>query len=124
MSIRPHTNRGNMHFKAEVKHSMRRAKERYGSDLSKKDISEIVKIILSPNRDNKVFLHQHDDGSSHWLVRYRDKRYIVVFDERRRTTKTFLEFEPVHERIWSQTHDSDGRPTIGDIARIKKLKLK
>jgi len=123
MTIRPYTTRGNMHFKAEVKHSLRRAEERYGADLSKKDIAEICKIILSPNRDNKVFLHQEDSGCSHWLVRYKDQKYRVIFDERRQVTKTFLEFEPVHEHLWKQTHDKQGHPTLGDIVRIKRMKL-
>jgi hypothetical protein len=110
--------------KSETKHSLRRAEERYGADLSKRDIAEIVKIIMSPNRNNKVFLHQQDDGCSHWLVRYRDKRYRVVFDEHTRTTRTFLAFEPLHEKLWRDTHDEDGRPTLGDIARIERMKLK
>lgn len=119
MSIRPKT-----HARAEAKHSQRRAEERYGADLSKHDISEIGKIVLSPNRDNKVFLHQDEGGSSHWLVRYNDVVYRLVFDERTKTTRTFMEMRPIDDKLWRDTHYSDGRPSLGDIARITKLKIK
>ena len=112
------------HKKAEIAHSIRRAEERYKTPVSKRDISEIVKILLSPNRDNKVFLHQQDDGCSHWIVRYKDVLYRVVFDERRKTTRTFMEMQPIHEKLWRDTHDNNGHPTLGDIARISKLKIK
>lgn len=108
----------------EVKHSRERAEERYGLRLSKSDIVEISKIVMSPNRDNKVFMHQQDDGCSHWIVRYRDALYRLVFDERSRTTRTFMEMQPIHEKLWRDTHSNDGKPTLGDVARIKRLKLR
>lgn len=119
MSLRPST-----HARAEEKHSQRRATERYGISLSRKDIAEIGKIIMSPNRDNKVFLHQQDDGCSHWIVRYNEERYRVVFDERSQTTMTFMEMRPIDEKVWRDTHDGRGKPTLGDVARIVKFKLK
>jgi hypothetical protein len=119
MSIRPKT-----HARAEAKHSQRRAQERYDVSLSKDDICQIGKIIMSPNRDNKVFLHQQDDGCSHWLVRYKGDRYRLVFDERTRTTRTFMEMRPIDEKVWRDTHDNAGHPTLGDTARISKLKLR
>ena len=119
MSIRPKT-----HARAEAKHSQRRAAERYSEHLTKKDIADIGKIVLSPNRENKVFMHQQDDGCSHWLVRFKDTIYRLVFDERTSTPRTFLDMRPVDDMLWRKTHDHNGHPTMGDIARISRLRLK
>ena len=92
--------------------------------MSREDLAHIGKIVMSPNRDNKVFLHQQDDGSSNWVVMYLGALYRLVFDERTNTVRTFLEMQPIHEHIWRDTHDKAGHPTLGDHARITRLKLK
>lgn len=110
--------------KHEAQHSKERVAERYGHELNKRDLDEIVKIILSPNRNNKVFLRQQEDGASHWLVLYDGSVYRLVFDERTHATRTFLEMRPVDHQMWRNTHDRSGNPTLGDVVRISKLKLK
>jgi hypothetical protein len=110
--------------KCEMRHSQDRGIERYGVRLTKKDLDAIAKIVLSPNRNNKVFQHQQDDGSSHWLAMYKDTVYRLVFDERTKTVRTMLDMRPIDHELWRNTHDNEGRPTLGDYARISRLKLK
>lgn len=110
--------------KYEMNHARDRGVERYGVRFTKKDFDAITKIILSPNRENKLFQHQQCDGASHWLVLYESIVYRLVFDERTKTVRTMLDMRPVDSELWRNTHDSKGHPTLGDMCRIKKLKLK
>lgn len=114
----------NSYRQYELRHSQDRGIERYGVRLTKKDFSAIAKIVLSPNRDNKVFQHQQSDGCSHWLVMYEGTVFRLVFDEITRTVRTILDMRPIDNELWRNTHDSAGKPTLGDVARITRLKLR
>lgn len=108
----------------ELTHSRERGLERYGIRLTKKDFAAIAKVVLSPNRDNKVFQHQQDDGCSHWLVLYKGTIYRLVFDERTQVVRTILDMRPIDHELWRNTRDNHGKPTLGEAARITRLKLR
>lgn len=110
--------------KHEIRHSQDRGLERYGVRLGKKDFDAIAKVVLSPNKDNKVFQQQQEDGCSHWLVLYDGTVYRLIFDERTQTVRTMLDMRPIDHELWRNTRDNHGKPTLGEAARITRLKLR
>lgn len=79
---------------ANIVHSLRRAKERYGVDLKKEDLDAILAQIKATVKCKRI----HSDGDSlrrkTWLVEYDGREYVVVVENNknagRESIVTFL----------------------------------
>ena len=73
--------------KCQIKHAIKRAKERYNIYLRYEDIPEIVKLIQS--EQSTLILKKSIRVSIHEVI-YMNKKFVVVFDSLRENIATFL----------------------------------
>lgn len=76
--------------KTELKHAIKRARQRFGLELKEHHIFEIVKMI---QRGEGVYLHKQSDRISHWILNYSGRDMIAVYDKNRGMVVTFLTLE-------------------------------
>jgi hypothetical protein len=69
-------------------HARRRARQRYGLCLVRKDLDQIVGRIQ--RREHAWHIKDQSNRKSHWLVRYDGQLLPVVYDRRRHAIVTVL----------------------------------
>lgn len=73
--------------KCQIRHAIKRAKERYNIYLRFEDIPEIVKLIQS--EQSTLILKKSIRVSIHEVI-YLTKKFVVVYDSLRENIATFL----------------------------------
>lgn len=76
--------------KTQVRHSIKRAEERYGSKFSENDIYLICKKIRKNDILSLGNYSRITNTRSFHIVEYLGKIYNVVYDRERQTLSTFL----------------------------------
>ena len=72
---------------AQRVHATRRAYERYGLDLHRRDIDALVRMI---QRGNGVCIGKSSNRVTLWELEYAGNRLPVVYDRKRKTIVTVL----------------------------------
>jgi hypothetical protein len=72
---------------SNCKHTQRRAYERYGLELSRRDIDEIVDKIQS---NNGKFIRKDSRTRTLWRICHKTVDMLVVYDKRTKTLVTAL----------------------------------
>lgn len=70
-----------------LRHSKRRASERYGLNIGRAGLWEIVNIIRS---GRAIFVRKETNRVSEWKVEYSGVSMRVIYDRRRKMVVTFL----------------------------------
>jgi hypothetical protein len=77
------------------KHAKRRARERYGLEINRRDRQELIARIM--NGDGKFIpsrqLNRNNKNRRMWQIHYRGKDLLVIFDQRVKALVTFLPIE-------------------------------
>ena len=82
-------------LQSERIHAKHRAKERFGLDLNRHDLRELVKQIQNGKAEH---IETQSNRVSIKRVKFEDKFYTVAYDKNRQTIITFLpEEEQVYE---------------------------
>lgn len=76
--------------KTQIKHSIKRAEERYGSKFSENDIYLICRKIIKNNVLSLGNYSRITNTRSFHIVEYLGERYNVIYDRERQTLSTFL----------------------------------
>lgn len=74
---------------AQTRHALKRAKQRYGKNLSVIDLKQIANKI---HAGNSVFVERTTRRITKHLVWYKGTRYLVVFDKTRSRICSFLPY--------------------------------
>lgn len=77
-------------------HAKRRASERYNLQLNKDKFNELI-AILQHNFTRSLVIKQSHRVSVHLLHLIDDSRYLVVYDNKRKTIVTFLPKELIND---------------------------
>lgn len=73
--------------KTLIKHTKRRAKERYGLHLKEEDIKNIVNLI---QKQKAEYILTESLRVTWWIVHYLGKELKVLYDKKRKTLITVL----------------------------------
>ncbi len=73
-----------------ISHAQERALERYGLNLTQKDIFNIVSLIQSGENDKVVFMKRQSNYRTIWKINYRDQDLYAVYNNRHKVIATFL----------------------------------
>lgn len=76
--------------KCQIRHSKKRSIERYGVELSNKDLEQIVSII---QKGGGRFLMRDSNRVTIWAVPYLNREFKVAYDKERKTIATCLPME-------------------------------
>jgi hypothetical protein len=95
-----------------IEHSQTRAKERYGLELSSKDINILNNIIQSElsRGGNNGFILKTDFNTSLWKINYQGRNIFIIYDNRINFIRTILSRQQAQE-------------TINDAQKIPKRKF-
>lgn len=83
------------------RHARRRADTRYGLDLSRKELDEIVRAI---QHNEGEFIEKQSLTRTLWLVNVKGQPCRVVYDRKRKAVVTFLPLEDGHDLDASEAH--------------------
>lgn len=70
-------------------HAQRRAKQRYGVELSTRQIKEMARLIRASS-DEAELIAKQSLSRKLYRVRYEGNTYNVIYDKKRSTVVTFL----------------------------------
>lgn len=80
----------------QIKHTIRRASERYNMALSENDVKHIVNIIRATSKECaernylREYVHTITTRLSVWKIFYKETWLIVVYDKTRHNVATIL----------------------------------
>lgn len=79
--------------KCQIKHAKKRAVQRYGLELSRIDVAQIIETI---QRNGAQFIERQSNRVTVWSVPFEDRNLKVVYDKMRKSIVTCLPegFEP------------------------------
>ena len=98
-------------------HAKCRAAKRYGLILRGEDLEQIVRRIQQ-NIGELWLLEKESNTRSHWLVYFRDRLVIVVYDSKKKGIATFLPFKDLP--IYYKNLDDGQKERIWEIMREHK----
>lgn len=82
---------------SERVHAKRRCMERYGLEINRHDIRDIVGMIQSGDRTKATKKEDQSQRVSVWIVKFRGIDVKVVYDRVRKTLVSFLPMEDKKE---------------------------
>lgn len=97
---------------SQIKHAIKRAKQRFDLCLTKQNLIEIVRNIQ--NNIDCVFIKKQSNRISLFVITYKDQQYRVVYDKERKSIVTFLH---LHKSI------EEYRDEISDKNRLENTKF-
>jgi hypothetical protein len=74
-------------YKTLKQHSLLRVAQRYGQDLGKQDLQNMVKMIQNGESE---FVCKQSNTRTHHKVTYQGTEYYIVYDKQREVPVTFL----------------------------------
>ena len=105
---------------SQIKHAIKRAKQRFELSLTKTDLIDIVRNIQ--NNIDCVFIKKQSNRVSIFIIKYKDQQYRVVYDKERKSIVTFLHLNKSIEEYRDEISDKNRLENIKFAKFEKELK--